>query len=251
VDLSERPRGESSPARRHPWELARYKFFARVLRENGLAPARVLDAGAGDGWFAQQLLPSLPSGARVHCWDAHYERDTLAALRRQADARISFSAERPREKFSLITLLDVLEHVEHDADFLGTLVRENLSPGGRVLISVPAWQPLFTRHDERLRHYRRYAPRAASKLIEGSGLTTLQRGGLFHALLAPRALEKARERLFPDAPVSEPSLDWNGGPVLTRAVDAFLAVDNRLSWLAARARLQLPGLSWWALCAIP
>ena len=39
---------------RHPWEVIRFAFFFRVLRENRLLDSRhsVLDAGAGDAWFA-------------------------------------------------------------------------------------------------------------------------------------------------------------------------------------------------------
>jgi hypothetical protein len=50
---------------------------------------------------------------------------------------------------------DVLEHIEDDAAAVAK-VRSLLSPGGTAIVSVPAYQWLFGRHDVELGHYRRY-----------------------------------------------------------------------------------------------
>ena len=39
----------------------------------------ILDAGAGDTWFAQQLVARLPEGTHVTCWDVNYGDDDVAA----------------------------------------------------------------------------------------------------------------------------------------------------------------------------
>lgn len=248
MDLSERPEGQASITR-HPWETARFQFFQRVLAEHGAEPERVLDAGAGDGWFARELLAFLPAASSVVCWDAYYTEDTLASLRTQAGPRVRFTAQRPTQRFDTIMLLDVLEHVEHDHEFLSGLVRDNLKADGLALISVPAWQGLFTAHDTRLRHYRRYRPGQAAQVVERSGLTILRQGGLFHSLLLPRAASKLVELLRPAKVVDDPpSLDWTGGPSVTALVAWALARDADLSRAAERVGLRLPGLSWWALC---
>lgn len=208
----------------------------------------MLDAGAGDGWFAHRLLASLPS-AQLTCWDAYYTEPLLAELTAQASPQVCFVRERPEQRFDLIMLLDVLEHVEEDSAFLSALVNGNLSAEGAVLVSVPAWQALFTEHDTRLRHYRRYAPGQAARVIEQCGLRIDRRGGLFHGLLLPRAAEKARELLRPPASHGEPpSLAWNGSPFVTEVIQGLLAADGALSRASSRIGLELPGLSWWALC---
>ena len=60
MDLRERTSGRVAPAGRHPWELARARFFRRLIgRSTDVGTVRrVLDVGAGDGWFAQELLPT-------------------------------------------------------------------------------------------------------------------------------------------------------------------------------------------------
>src|SRR2546427_12893865 len=74
MDLSERP---AHPFHRHPWELARFRFFRALLRDAGAdrRPQTILDVGAGDAWFAGRLLGDMPAGTRITRWDASYTVD--------------------------------------------------------------------------------------------------------------------------------------------------------------------------------
>jgi hypothetical protein len=248
MDLSERPEHAGA---RHPWEKARFRFFQDVLSHAHLpsnAP-RVLDAGAGDAWFSSQLLESLGTSAQITCWDAEYTDAVLSELRATTSKQIDFRAERPETRFHLVMLLDVLEHVEDDRSFLRTIVETNLENDGVVLISVPAWQILFSSHDTRLRHYRRYSPAACRQVILDAGLQILRQGGLFHSLLVPRTLQLAKEKVLGSGDSNTPpTLNWNAGQLITRAVDTALQLDNFVSHRLADAGIEVPGMSWWALC---
>ena len=69
VDLRER----RTQTHRHPWEVARFKFFRRLVRDHCTTPpTSVIDIGAGDGWFAAQLRADISPSASIVCWDAHY-----------------------------------------------------------------------------------------------------------------------------------------------------------------------------------
>jgi SAM-dependent methyltransferase len=241
VDLVE---VSSAPwARRHPWETARFEFFRGVLlRRRLLQPGtRVLDVGAGDAWFASELA-RLPEGPRVVAWDVAYE-----AGRRPSDrGSVSFVDRAPCDAFEVVLLLDVLEHVEDDSGFLAEIVRRNVAPRGHVLVSVPAWPRLFGTHDTRLGHQRRYAPRAARALLERSGLDVLVAGGLFHSLLPIRAMLNVLERRTGRPPPL--AGEWRGAGATTATARALLRTEGRLSYGAACIGLDVPGLSWWALC---
>ena len=246
MDLVELP---DRPVRRHPWEEARFAFFYRVL-EGGLAwPAvrRVLDVGAGDAWFAAQLA-ARASALHIVCWDTGYTSEVLASRELRDREGIQLVADRPRTTFDLILLLDVLEHVADDHELLGTLVRENLSGGGHALVSMPAWPLLFSSHDVRLRHERRYTPAAARALIGGAGLEIVRCAGLFHSLLAPRALQVARERIMGTSAPPPDVGQWQASAVVTMLARGVLEWDGRLALLESRLGWSLPGLSWWALC---
>jgi SAM-dependent methyltransferase len=253
MDLHELP---TEPFQRHPWEIARARFFRDLLGREGAfdRPRRVLDVGAGDGYLASELIAAMPGGSRAVCFDPHYSDAQLAGLGR---GEVSFTRQRPAGPFDVILLLDVIEHVADDRALLADSV-EALGEGGLLLVSVPAWLSLYTKHDLFLGHHRRYRPEQLRAVVAASGLQIQAGGGLFHSLLLVRAAEKLAElgkgvRSRPE-PAAFGGGDeagvgrWKGGKGLTRAVGAMLALDNRLSAATASWRLNVPGLSTWALC---
>jgi SAM-dependent methyltransferase len=250
VDLVEIP--EDSGFVRHPWEIVRARFFgdllAPILDMDGTS---LLDAGAGDGWFARQLVAH-HRNVTVSCFDPGYRHDVRERV--PPVDRVSYSASQPKGPFDVLVLLDVLEHVEDDAELLVDLAGR-VRPGGHVLVSVPAWPELSSRHDVALGHYRRYKPRDLAALLGHCGMRVIRAGGLFHSLLAPRRLALAAERLrFGRADHGTPvqhELRWRGGELSCRFAVAILGADTRLSRAAADHGVTLPGLSCWALCFRP
>ena len=248
MDLRE---AHANTAARHPWETARARFFARLLADSGaLAQVRSgLDVGAGDAWFAAQLAAQLPKNARLHCVDAEYTPATVAALAENLPPQVDLCTQPPPGPHDLVLLLDVLEHVPDDRAFLAELVARDLAPGGWMLISVPAWQGLFTSHDKFLQHFRRYGPAQARSVLQGAGLQIVRSGGLFHSLLLPRFVGKLRERALGVHPAAhDPHITWRAGKPVTAAVNAAFSLDNAASRLLSRWGADVPGLTWWALC---
>ena len=251
VDLSERPQ---CLIRRHPWEVARYHFFSRIIETWGISirPSSVLDVGSGDGFFSQQLVYMLAEGSRIVCWDIHYTDADMQVLTRQSPNSIRYEAAEPDQRFDLVVLLDVLEHVDEDVMFLKRIVDQHMMPGGMAIISVPAWPALLSSHDLALKHCRRYSRRDGFRLVRESGLKPLASGGLFYSLLLPRIVAKVRERQMNARTRRWYSVDrWAAGAFLTRVVLYILNLDCLVSKLLSRAGLGFPGLSWWAVCRKP
>jgi SAM-dependent methyltransferase len=241
VDLRE---ASNSVSQRHPWETARYRFFTRELSQAGaFAPGtRVLDVGSGDGWFAEGLAKDHFERAEIVCFDVNYtEKRNEQSV---GSSRVLKTNQPPEQMFAVILLLDVLEHVEDDLGFLTGLLDDNLAPGGKVLISVPAWPQVWTPHDEFLKHFRRYTPKAALALVRAAGLKPVRSGGLFHSLLPVRGLQ----RLLKTTKRDSPEAAWAGGAMLSTTLDAALGIDNWVSHRLASVGIDVPGLSWWALC---
>ncbi len=249
VDGTEASASVHSPRQRHPWEVTRFEFFQTLLRRTGTLQAgtKILDVGSGDAWFAGQLAAhnSLP---QITCWDLNYHPESASDLGVEAD-HITLCNQRPGGKFDLILMMDVLEHVENDVEFLCETVEKNLQPGGTLLISVPAWKQLTSKHDLWLQHFRRYIPGEFDHALRAAGLAPAKKGGLFHTLLLPRGLGVLRERLRSSTPQAEQhNLQWSGGPLTTKLVQSALRADTWISQRAADLGLPLPGLSLWALC---
>ena len=68
----------------------------------------------------------------------------------------------------IVTMLDVLEHLSDDAKALSE-VRRILQPGGALVLSVPAYQHLWSAHDEALHHFRRYEKSGLNRVLTGAG----------------------------------------------------------------------------------
>jgi SAM-dependent methyltransferase len=249
VDLTER---QGSVAQRHPWEVARAEFFLHLLKRCGVLETggNWLDVGSGDAWFGTQLRRLLPREAELTCWDINYTPEDLASAAESGIERMKLVAERPAERFDRILMLDVIEHVENDAEFVESTVGDLLADGGIVLISVPAYQALFSSHDRMLRHHRRYSPADCRRLLEKSGLTVLADGGLFHTLLPVRVAQIALERVRQVKSLSTGIGDWQGGKIATRAVTRALIMETKLSLTLGLRGLTAPGLSYWALCRL-
>jgi hypothetical protein len=85
-------------------------------------------------------------------------------------------------------MLDMLEHVEDDEGLLRT-GRRLLSEGGHILIAVPAFPSLWSKHDEILHHKRRYARSGLRRLVERAGFT-VEHLTFFNCFLFPVAWVK-------------------------------------------------------------
>lgn len=245
MDLSEQPTGPHFL--RHPWELAKRNFVARLVRSSGLAsaPLRLLDAGAGDGWLGRELLRGLPEESSLISWDIHYAAASAPSRRHRLTPTLGNG-----DVGDLLLALDVLEHVDDPRAWLSDLVAHHLAAGGRAIISVPAWPFLFGPHDRALGHHCRFHPDTIRRLIVAAGLEPLCGGGLFLSLLPVRMALNVMSRLFGRGTEgSRPDdLEWRWGRLTHGLTAGALALDGRIALALARRRVRVPGLSWWALC---
>ena len=239
MDLSER--GDS--VARHPWEVQRFEAYRRVLADHGALTAhRVLDVGAGDGWFSDRLLDHLPAEAEIVCWDVNYDDNDLEP----SHPSLVRTRQRPSAGYDLVLLLDVLEHIEQPAAFIESMLAPLTETGTPVLVAVPAHQRLFGTHDEALGHFRRYA---RAELLDqlAPWIDVVEDGPLFTSLLLPRAASVAVERVRPRPAAGEDHGvgHWDGSPILTATLNRVLGADARLGRAVRRAHVRLPGLSHW------
>jgi SAM-dependent methyltransferase len=87
------------------------------------------------------------------------------------------------EKFDLICMFDVLEHIQDDKKAL-TKIAGLLKPAGTLIITVPAYSWLYGAHDKILHHFRRYSKNTLNETINYSDLKVLK-SSYFNTLLFP------------------------------------------------------------------
>ena len=71
-----------------------------------------------------------------------------------------------------ILLLDVLEHIEKDEEFLRLLYKK-MSDNAKLLVTVPAFMKLWSSEDDYAKHYRRYRRDELIKKMELAGFSVL------------------------------------------------------------------------------
>lgn len=74
--------------------------------------------------------------------------------------------------FDIVCALDVLEHIEDDVAALCEISRV-LKDGGFLLITVPAFEFLWSNHDVALHHKRRYTKEIILSRLKSSGLSIM------------------------------------------------------------------------------
>lgn len=144
----------------HWWFKGRRAVVGKMLDGLGLpAGARILEAGCGTGGNLAFLSGY---GAVTGIEPDAYALST-ARKRKVGDIREGSlpgpNGLKPSEKFDLIVMLDVLEHLEHPVESLKAL-RSHLRKGGKLLVTVPANPWLWSAHDTHHHHYRRYTARS-------------------------------------------------------------------------------------------
>jgi len=169
---------------------------------------KLLDVGAGSGVFSRMLVKEGRAGHAV-CVDPNYDQEFIG--RRRTD-NVSYVRSVDAVDADTVMMIDVIEHVDDDV----ALVRdyaERAAPGARFLISVPAFQFLWSSHDEFLDHRRRYTLADLRQTVEAAGLAPLRMryffGLLFPAAAAMRLADRAMQKQGdPAASQLKPAPDW-------------------------------------------
>jgi SAM-dependent methyltransferase len=163
----------------HWYYRAKAKALLRDVR--GFHPKEILDIGAGSGFFSRELL-SKTHAERATCIDIgyHQERDEI-----WNGKPITFRTAIRDSRADLVLAMDVIEHVPDDAALLRSYC--DLVPSGtRFIISVPAFNFLWSGHDVFLGHYRRYTLSMLVSAMRRSGLI-VDWGHYYYATVFPIA----------------------------------------------------------------
>lgn len=201
----------------HWWFRGRRDLIIELLRYTGAQSGVVLDLGAG----SETLFPATFDVVKL---DLVRPTGDLPHFVRAAASSLPFRS----GIFSGVGAFDLLEHVD-DVTHLIAEVKRVLKPGGFVLVTVPAHQWLWSPHDVRVGHVRRYNRKALRQIFEAA-LLEVKWCGSFFGFLLPAAILRKLFRLSPE--MVDPA------PILNR----FLGlIASRSARSAARDRR--PGLS--------
>lgn len=159
----------------------RSKFLALKKMIDNIQADEILDVGAGSGIFSKMMLMD-NSCQSACCLDTGYTFNKIDFINGH---QIQYLNKIDLINQTLVLFVDVLEHIDDDTAFLREYV-EKMPAGCHVLISVPAFMFLWSRHDVFLNHQRRYTRAQLEKVVRAAGLDIMDTR-FFFGLIFPIA----------------------------------------------------------------
>ena len=183
---------------RHWWWRAREKAILKVIRRRTKSSPgmRILDVGCGDGLFFERLAEFgdvegvEADGALVNPQGPFRERIRIAEF----DTDFRTAAD-----YSLVLMLDVLEHLRNPGAALRH-AHSLLASEGALLLTVPAFQTLWTNHDTINHHLVRYRRSTLRPLLLQAGFSILEEQYWYQWTCPVKLAIRIFENIFPAPP---------------------------------------------------
>jgi len=179
----------------HWWYVGNREIFINILRSKNILKnsLRLLDAGCGTGGWLHLLKKSyniIETGIDNHEIALDYAKSRPVPLNLVCGDINTYAFE--KSSFDLITSFDVIYHREVNDELAVKNFHTCLKKNGHLLLTVPAYSFLFSRHDEVVHARKRYTKKQVRHLMENNGFEVVKISYCV-CLLFPVALIK---RLF-------------------------------------------------------
>ena len=209
--------------RTHWWWRAREAILIGLLRRWRPKPgAAILDVGCGNALSFTALAEfGTVRGIEV---DARLLDDSKPVRAQISTEPLGAPLyDDPRWRFDVITALDVLEHIDDDRHALASMAGM-VNPGGLMVITVPAFELLWDRHDTLNHHRRRYTAGGLKHALAGCGVDVIELRYLFRALFVPKLLV----RLWNTGRTRKVAQHTIPGPRINRALERLCVLEESL-----------------------
>ena len=181
----------------HWWFCGRRKIVRDLILKYSYKSEKILEVGSGTGGNLQMLAKF----GNVKSFEMNNKALELSKQNLNKKIIVKYGScpdEIPylNEKFDIICLLDVLEHIEDHKTTLNIL-KKMMSRDGIMILTVPAYKWLWSKHDELNHHFRRYTKKELNKLFDDKYL--ILKSSYFNFFLFPiallsRLIDKIRKR---------------------------------------------------------
>lgn len=229
MDIREANQMSASDEKRHWWMRTRFFYLreAAELAQSKFGAVRALEVGCGTAqnlsYLREDLQPSLKLEKVVGIEPALSEPTARYDWMKPADSIVR-SLDSVSEKFDFLIAMDVLEHVDQPLETLREWV-SHLKPGAVVLITVPAFQWLWSVHDEILHHKKRYTKSELHEVGVSAGLKPLSLKYIFGPAVP---IFYVLRKLMPQDPAKAETGLKPGNPFVNGCLTAFGRVEHAM-----------------------
>lgn len=177
----------------HWWSVGKRRIIQDILTKLNANTEKILDLGCGTG-FTMEMFKNYGRVVGIdnaeHALKFSRQREQFRLIKANIEKQLPFK----QDMFDTVFAFDVLEHLNNDAACLNELYRV-CKKGSYVIITVPAYQFMWSKHDESLHHKRRYSKKALRKAVQDAGFT-LKKLSYFNTILFPPILAFRISHIF-------------------------------------------------------
>ena len=227
---------------RHPWEISRSESLLSMLI-NDDKNLQYADVGSGDMYIVHKLKEY--TNKPIYAIDSNYPsiKDTDGIFMRQDIKDV------PRMSINRLLLFDILEHIENENSFLKDILHI-MNDDGKIFITVPAFQFLFSPHDVFLKHYRRYSRSEIVDLLKKNGLKIEESFYFYTLAFLIRCLEVLLFKLHikKNYKISINKWRYKETNFITRLMVSILNFDFNINRFLSKFNISFIGLSICVVC---
>ncbi len=174
-------------------EILKHLYSKLDFNRNRNTKPRILNIGCGTGMLSSLFAQEAEITSLDFSHDALKFCDSMNLKRLiRADAQ---SLPVQDESFEHVFCFDIIEHLENDTQALREMYRV-LRPGGRVLLTTPAYKFLWSSFDDLNWHKRRYTKRELKKILRDADFN-IDKLSYYNFFLFPLAVaRRVYEKLF-------------------------------------------------------
>jgi SAM-dependent methyltransferase len=152
----------------HWWFRARRDILISLISKY-IPYGNILDVGCGTGFILETLQKN---ESKYKVWGVDVSEIAIQFCQERGLTHVTQGRlennDLPKHYFDLMMFLDMIEHLEQDLPSL-LQAKQYLNSQGKILITVPAYQFLWSAHDEIHHHKRRYTKKQITELLHQAG----------------------------------------------------------------------------------
>ncbi len=215
----------------HWWFLGRRSIFFSLLDKflDGRKDLNIIDVGCGPG----EMIEPLEKYGNVTACDITFDALDFCSERGFNLLMLADGSRLPvkDESYDLLSLFDTLEHIDDDVSVLRDSYRV-LKDGAFVIITLPAYNFLFSNNDRAAHHKRRYSAGEISRKAQVAGFNvrkvTYINTFLFPVIFSALILIKIKEAIFPVANPDKTNISFSVPQIINSILASIFCFESRI-----------------------
>jgi SAM-dependent methyltransferase len=157
----------------HFWVQWRFRLLQSLIHPFVNQNTKILEIGCGNGLVMYQIEKSMNLVINGCDLNTYALNNMFNVLGKVFIYDIFDQKPDMMEQYDAILLLDVIEHIDDDLEFMQVALK-HLKKDGFLIVGVPALQCLYSKYDKIVGHKRRYSVRGIDLLFKEIGVDIIE-----------------------------------------------------------------------------